>query len=62
MGGVPCIRGMRLPVATIVNMFAHGLTFDDIKAEFNELERADIKQALAFAANALQERNIPVTI
>lgn len=50
MGGVPCIRGLRVPVATIVGMVADGMTVDGILAEYPYLERADISAALRYAA------------
>jgi uncharacterized protein (DUF433 family) len=50
MGGVPIIRDLRMPVATIVNMIADGRTREQILHDFPELELEDIKQALQFAA------------
>lgn len=50
MGGVPIIRNLRMPVATIVNMVADGRTSEQILRDFPELEAEDIKQALQFAA------------
>ena len=46
MGGRACIRGMRVPVSTIVNQIAHGATFDDVLAGYPDLEREDIQQAI----------------
>ncbi|MDR1807073.1 MAG: DUF433 domain-containing protein [Propionibacteriaceae bacterium] len=60
MGGVPTIRGLRLPVATIVAMVADGLTTDEIIADLPDLTRADIQEALRFAADAVLERQLPV--
>jgi len=62
MGGTPCIRGLRIPVATIVGMVAAGMARDEILREFPDLEEGDIKEALAFAAKILKERTIPVTL
>lgn len=50
MGGVPCIRGLRVPVATVVGMVADGMTIDEILAEYPYLETADISAALQYAA------------
>ena len=50
MGGAPCIRGMRMPVATVVGMIAEGMSEEQIIADFPYLEKEDIKQALGFAA------------
>jgi len=55
MGGVPCIRGLRIPVATIVNMVAEGMTTEQILAAYPDLEHADLQQALHFAAEAVRE-------
>ncbi len=60
MGGVPIIRDLRMPVATIVNMVADGRTTEQILDDFPELEAEDIRQALQFAAAALNERQVPL--
>ena len=48
MGGMPCMRGLRIPVATIVGMVAEGMA-----------ER-EIRKALAFAAEAVREHELPL--
>lgn len=53
MGGQPCIRGMRFPVKSIVRMVAHGMSSEQILIEHPDLEEADIRQALEFAAASL---------
>lgn len=60
MGGVPCIRGLRIPVATIVGMIADGMTETEILAAYPDLEQADIREALRYAADAVQERELPL--
>lgn len=60
MGGVPCIRGLRLPVATILEMVAQGMTPQEILKEYPDLEAADIYEALHYAAEAVREREIPL--
>lgn len=60
MGGVPCIRGLRIPVATVVGMVADNMTEDDILKAYPDLGSADIREALHYAAAALQEREIPM--
>ena len=47
MAGVPCIRGLRIPVATVVGMVADGLSTDEILAGYPDLEREDIVAAMA---------------
>lgn len=59
MGGVPCIRGLRIPVATVVGMVADGMTEKEILAAFPDLEREDIREALRYAAEAIREREPP---
>ena len=60
MGGVPCIRGLRIPVATIVSMVAEGMTEREILEAFPDLEPEDIRQALHYAAEAVRERHLPL--
>jgi len=60
MGGVPCIRGLRIPVATVVGMVAEGMTFAEILSAYPDLEEEDIRDALRFAAQALQDRELPM--
>ena len=60
MGGVPCLRGLRIPVATVVNMLAAGLTVDEIVSELPPLETADVVAALRYAADAVSDREIPL--
>lgn len=55
MGGRACIRGMRIPVSVIVGQVAHGATFDEILQGYPDLERADIQQAVEYAAWLTQE-------
>ena len=60
MGGAACIRGLRIPVATIVGMVSSGMSEDDILREYPDLELEDIREALRYAAEAVQERQIPL--
>jgi uncharacterized protein (DUF433 family) len=60
MGGVPCIRGLRIPVATVVGMIANGMTADEVVAELPPLELEDVAAALRFAADAVADREIPL--
>lgn len=55
MGGRACIRGMRIPVALIVNLVANGMTPDEILQEYPDLEAEDIRQALQYAADLADE-------
>jgi uncharacterized protein (DUF433 family) len=60
MGGVPCIRGLRIPVATVVGMVADGMTGAEIVAAYPDLELADVHEALRYAAEAVRERELPL--
>lgn len=54
--GKACIRGLRMPVASILSYLSSGMTVDEILKEWPELEREDIYQALGYAAWAMEER------
>ncbi len=60
MGGVPCIRGLRIPVATVVGMVADGMTETEILEAYPDLERDDLTEALRYAADAVRERELPL--
>lgn len=61
MGGVPCIRELRIPVATVVGMVADGMTAEEILSAYPDLDREDIAEALQFAAEAVREQELPRT-
>jgi uncharacterized protein (DUF433 family) len=54
MRGLPCIRGIRIPVATVVDMVAEGMTEVEILDNYPDLKPEDIKEALRYAAEALR--------
>lgn len=60
MAGVPCIRGLRIPVATVVEMVAERMSEDEILHAYPDLEPEDIRAALRFAAEAVRERELPL--
>lgn len=62
MSGEPCIRNLRIPVATIITMVAQGLTTPQILSYYPDLEKADITEALNFAAAAVREKEIPLRV
>jgi uncharacterized protein (DUF433 family) len=62
MGGIPCLRGLRIPVATVVAMLADGMTEKEILDAYPDLERADIHEALHYAADAVRERVLPLAV
>lgn len=61
MGGVPCIRGLRIPVATIISMLADGMKAEEILNAYPDLEIEDIDQSLHFAAVLAKDRQIEFT-
>ncbi len=60
MGGVPCVRGLRIPVATVLRMLAAGLTEQQILDDYPDLETADIRECLRYAAATALERELPL--
>jgi uncharacterized protein (DUF433 family) len=60
MGGVPCLRGLRIPVATVVNMIASGLTPAEVIDRLPPLELDDVTAALRYAADRVADREIPL--
>lgn len=62
MGGAPCIRSLRIPIATVVGMIADGMAEAEILAAYPDLEAEDIREALRYAADAVRERALPLTV
>jgi uncharacterized protein (DUF433 family) len=62
MGGIPCVRGLRIPIATVIGMIADGMTEKEILAAYPDLEREDIYEVLRYAADAMRERELPLAI
>ena len=62
MGGVPCIRGLRIPVATVVGMVGDGMREDEILAAYPDLQSEDVREAVRYAAEAVRERELPLTV
>lgn len=60
MAGVPCIRGTRIPVTTVVGMVAEGMSVAEILHDYPQLEEEDVREALRFAAAAVDERTLPL--
>jgi len=62
MGGIPCLRGLRIPVATVVGMVADSMKEEEILESFPDLEPEDIQEALRYAAEAVRERELPLLL
>jgi uncharacterized protein (DUF433 family) len=58
MAGVPCIRGLRIPVATVIAMLGDGMTTEEILRDYPDLELEDILEALRYAAYAVGESHL----
>ena len=58
MGGVPCLRQKRIPVATVLKLISEAASFDTILNLYPDLEMEDLRQAVAFAAQSVEEREI----
>ena len=55
MGGRACIRGMRMTVSLVVNLFANGMSADEIVREYPDLEPEDIREALVYVSALADE-------
>jgi uncharacterized protein (DUF433 family) len=62
MGGIPCVRGLRIPVATVVAMVADGMSETEILATYPDLVLEEIREALRYAAEAVRERELPLAV
>ncbi len=60
MGGLACIRGLRIPVATVIDMIASGMSEAEILEDYPDLQPEDIEAALHYAAAAVRERQLPL--
>ena len=62
MGGAPCVRGTRIPVATILGLLAEGLSTAEVIAHYQQLSLEDVLACLEFAAAAIDERHLPLAL
>jgi uncharacterized protein (DUF433 family) len=56
--GKPCVRGLRYPVETLLELLSSGMTFEEILSDYPDLEREDLLAVLAFAARLVQSRRL----
>jgi uncharacterized protein (DUF433 family) len=56
--GKPCVRGLRYPVEDLLDLLSSGMTFDDILADYEDLEREDLLAVLAFAAKLSRTKRL----
>lgn len=62
MAGVPCIKGTRIPVATVVGMVAEDMSVEEILSEFPQLSGEDIREALRYASARVDEREVELRL
>ena len=62
MGGVPCIRDLRMPVATVLAMLSEGVSIEQILKEHPELEQEDIREVFQYVSEFLQVREFPIAV
>ena len=62
MGGRACIRGMRITVSLVVNLVANGMSLEEIREEYPDLESEDVRQALQYASALANEEVHPLPI
>ncbi len=60
--GKPCIRGLRYPVDTILELLSAGMSIEEILADYDDLEREDILAVLAFAARLSQVKRVQAVV
>lgn len=60
MAGVPCVRGTRIPVATVVGLVAEGVQADEMLPDYPQLTPEDIEEALRYAAAAVDQGTLPI--
>ncbi len=56
--GKPCVRGLRYPVETLLELLSSGMTIDEILADYHDLEREDLLAVLAYAARVTQTKGL----
>ncbi len=58
--GKPCIRSLRYPVETMLELLSAGMTIEEILLDYPDLERDDLLAVLAFAARLSQVKRIQI--
>ena len=56
--GKPCVRGLRYPVETLLELLSSDMTMDEILADYEDLERDDLLAVMAFAARLVRTRRL----
>ncbi|MEM7538562.1 MAG: DUF433 domain-containing protein [Chloroflexota bacterium] len=61
MNGQPCIRDLRLTVKRVLDILSIYLSWEELRVEYPELEREDVRQALLYASSSLENHRLPIT-
>lgn len=56
--GKPCVRGLRYPVETLLELLGSGMTAAEILADYEDLEPEDLQAVLAYAARLARTRRL----
>ena len=56
--GKPCVRGLRYPVETLLELLSSGMSIDDLLADYEDLERDDLLAVLGYAARLARTRRL----
>jgi uncharacterized protein (DUF433 family) len=56
--GKPCVRGLRYPVETLLELLSSGMSHDEILADYGDLQRDDLLAVLAYAARLARTRRL----
>ena len=60
--GKPCIRGLRYPVAMLLELLSGGMTIEELLEDYPDLEHADFLAAFAFAARLSEVKHIQAVV
>ncbi len=60
--GKPCVRGLRYPVEVLLELLSSGMTHDEILADYDDLERADLLAVLEYAARLARTKSISAVV
>ena len=59
--GKPCVRGLRYPVEMLLDLLSSGMTTEEVLADYEDLERDDLRAVLAFAARLARTHRLQST-
>jgi len=56
--GKPCIRGLRYPAETLLELLSAGMTTDEVLADYSDLEPDDLRAVLEYAARLVRVKRL----